>query len=72
MFLGGKKIRPAVKIPQSKTSKMIQADKNYLKKLEKTILPSDENDKINTEIVSTIKNIKNYISERELFWMYYE
>ena len=70
MFLGEKKIHE-VKITPPKIPKMIQTDREYLKKLERTIA-SEDNDKVKSHILETVSNINEYIKQRELFWIYYE
>ena len=43
-----------------------------LRSLEKSLSPSAEDDKLKGSILKTVKNINEYLNERELFWMYFE
>ena len=43
-----------------------------LRSLEKSLSHSAEDDKLKGSILKTVKNINEYLNERELFWMYFE
>ena len=56
-------------------SNVMKEDRDYFKNLEKNLLTESNQtseDPVKSRIMKTVKNAKDFLQERELFWMYFD
>ena len=63
------------KVTKKTKSNVMKEDRDYFKSLEKNLLTESiqtSEDPIKSRIMKTVKNAKDFLQERELFWMYFD
>ena len=63
------------KVTKKPKSNVMKEDRDYFKSLEKNLLTATNQtseDPIKSRIMKTVKNAKDFLQERELFWMYFD
>ena len=63
------------KVTKKTKSNVMKEDRDYFKSLEKNLLTATNQtseDPIKSRIMKTVKNAKDFLQERELFWMYFD